>query len=74
MSIVIGEIVEICISEMARNGLKLSTMVGENFEIFISKIARNALNLSMMVGENYNFLNTSFRFSERYFWKIPIPL
>ena len=39
----VGEIFEICISEMARNALKLSTMVGENFEICISEMARNAL-------------------------------
>ena len=31
----------ICISEMARNGLKLSTMVGDNFEICIYEMARN---------------------------------
>ena len=39
----VGENFEICISEMARNALKLSTMVGENFEIYISEMAKNGL-------------------------------
>ena len=34
---------ENCISEMARNALKIFTMIGENFEICISEMARNAL-------------------------------
>ena len=37
------KMLKICISEMARNALKLSTMVGENFEICVSEMARNAL-------------------------------
>ena len=39
----VGEHFEICISEMARNALKLSSMVGEMFENCISEIAGNAL-------------------------------
>ena len=39
----VGDIFETCISEMARDALKMSTMVGENFEICISEMARNAL-------------------------------
>ena len=31
----VGGIFEIYMSEMAKNGLKLSTMVGENFEIYM---------------------------------------
>ena len=38
-----GEKFENCISEMARNALKISTMIGENFENCISEMARNAL-------------------------------
>ena len=38
----VGENFEICISEMAKNALKLSTMVRENFEICISEMVRNA--------------------------------
>ena len=39
----VGENFESCISEMARNALKMSTMVGENFENCISEMARNTL-------------------------------
>ena len=39
----VGEKFEICISEMAKNALKLSTMVGEIFEICISEMSRIAL-------------------------------
>ena len=39
----VGENFEICISEMAKNALKLSTMVGEYFEICIAEMVRNAL-------------------------------
>ena len=39
----VGKKIEICISEIARNALKLSAMVGENFEICISEMARDAL-------------------------------
>ena len=47
---IVGEIVEICRLQMARNALELSTMVGENFEICWLQMARNALKLSTMVG------------------------
>ena len=47
----IGENFEICLSEMARNALKLSTMDEQNLEICISEMARNALKLSTMVGK-----------------------
>ena len=53
----VGENFEICISESARNALKLPTMVGENFEICISEIARNALKYSTMVGEILKFVS-----------------
>ena len=43
MSTTVGENFENCISEMARNALKMFTVVGENFEICISQMARNAL-------------------------------
>ena len=39
----IGEHFEICISEMARNALKLSTIFGEIFEICTDEMARNGL-------------------------------
>ena len=39
----VGENFEICICEMARNALKMSTTVGENFEKYIYEMARNAL-------------------------------
>ena len=40
----VGEHFGNCISEMARNALKISTMVGEKFENFISdEMARRAL-------------------------------
>ena len=32
---------EIYLSEMPKNGIKLSTMVGENFEIYLSEMAKN---------------------------------
>ena len=37
------------LSEMAKNGLKLSTMVGENFGIYLSEMAKNGLKFSTMV-------------------------
>ena len=37
----VGENFEIYLSEMAKNGLMLSTVVGENFEIYLSEIAKN---------------------------------
>ena len=43
LSTIVGDIFEICISEMAINALKLSNIVGEYFEICISEMARNAL-------------------------------
>ena len=42
---------EIYLSEMDKNGIKLSTMVRENFEIYLSEMAKNGLKLSTMVGE-----------------------
>ena len=53
----VGENFEICISESARNTLKLSSMVGENFEICISEIIRNTLQYSPVVGEILKFLS-----------------
>jgi hypothetical protein len=42
----VGDNYEICLSQMAKNAPKLSTMVGENFEIYISHKAKNDLKLS----------------------------
>ena len=53
----VGENFENCISEMARNALKMFTMVGEIFEICIPESARNALKLSTMVGEILKFVS-----------------
>ena len=39
----VGEYFDNCISEMARDALKMFTIVGENFEICISEMARNGL-------------------------------
>ena len=39
----VGENFEICLSQIAKNALKLPTMVGENFEICLSEIAKNGL-------------------------------
>ena len=41
-ALMVGEIFEIHMSQMAKNELKLSTMVGENFEIHMSKMTKNA--------------------------------
>ena len=49
----VGENFEICLSEMARNALKLSSIDEENLEICISEMARKVLKLSM-VGENFD--------------------
>jgi hypothetical protein len=51
----VGGIFEICSSQMAKNGFKLSTMAGENFEIHLAQMAKNASKLSTMVGENLEF-------------------
>ena len=40
----VGENLEIYLSEMDKNRLKLSTMVGENFEIHLSEMAKNEQN------------------------------
>ena len=48
----VGENVEIYLSQIAKNAFKLSTMVGENFEIYLSQIGKNAFKLSTIVGEN----------------------
>jgi hypothetical protein len=37
----VGENFEICLSQMAKNALKLSIMVGENFEIHLSQMVKN---------------------------------
>ena len=49
------ENMKICLSQMAKNAPKLSTMVRENFEIHFSQMAKNAPRLSIMVGENFEF-------------------
>ena len=42
--------IQIYLSEMAKNELKLSTMFGENFEIYFSEMAKNGLRLYGVVG------------------------
>ena len=39
------ENVEIYLSQMAKNALKLSIMVGENFEIYLFQMAKNVLKI-----------------------------
>ena len=39
----VGKKIEIYLSQMAENALKLSTMVGENFGIYSSQLAKNAI-------------------------------
>ena len=51
----VGEKFEIYLFEIAKNGLKLSTVIVENFEIYFSEMAKNRLKLSTMVGENFKF-------------------
>ena len=53
----VGEKFEICISEMARNALKIYTMLGENFENCISEMARNALKCSPWLENILKFLS-----------------
>ena len=45
----VGEIVEIYLSQMAKSTLKLFIIV----EIYLSQKAKNTLKLSTMVGENF---------------------
>ena len=68
------KIFEFCISEMARNALKLFTMVGEKFEICISKMAGNALILSTMLGENHADIGGSIITERKSFRYVPLIL
>ena len=51
----IGEILEIYSSQMARMAFKLSIMVGENFEIYTPQMAKTAFKLSTMVEKILKF-------------------
>jgi hypothetical protein len=44
LSTIVGENIEIHLSQIAKNAPKLSTMVGENFETCWSQLAKNDLN------------------------------
>ena len=37
----VGENFNICVSQMSKNHLKLSTMVGENVEIYLARMPKN---------------------------------
>ena len=56
----VGEHFEMCISEMARNVSKLSTIVEEIFEICIPEMARNVLKLYTTVEENFEILSLKY--------------
>ena len=48
-----GEISETCLSQMAKNGVKLSIMVRENFDTSLLQMYKNEAKLSTIVGENF---------------------
>ena len=61
LATMVGENVNIYLSQVAANPLTLSTMVGENFEIYFSQMAIYAPKLSTMVGEHFEIYCDIFR-------------
>ena len=66
----VGEIFQIYFSQMAKNGLKLSTMVGENVENYFSPVAKNdqmwtsyhKIKICILEGDIFNTLPTHLAF------------